>query len=60
MMQYKINLIKDLGEKAKDKVVVEKDKKKMLHKGRDKICLQDYLDSNPAFHNWSRSCDVGH
>ncbi|MBU2589159.1 MAG: hypothetical protein KKB39_00170 [Nanoarchaeota archaeon] len=54
----------DLGKKVdKDSItglVVESDKKEMLYKGKKTIALKDYLDSDLTFHNWSRSCDVGH
>ena len=41
-------------------LTVEKQPKKLLYKGIKETKLKDYLDSNPTYHNWSRSCDVGH
>ncbi|MFH0752729.1 MAG: hypothetical protein V1914_04000 [archaeon] len=41
-------------------LVVEKQPKKLLYKGVTETKLGDYLDSDSTYHNWSRSCDVGH
>jgi len=32
----------------------------LSYHGKKNIKLGEYLDSDAKYHNWSRSCDVGH
>jgi len=40
--------------------VVVKGRDSFQYEGKENIDLKNYLDSNPKYHNWSRSCDTGH
>ncbi|MBU2497011.1 MAG: hypothetical protein KJ767_03050 [Nanoarchaeota archaeon] len=48
------------GEEIKEVISKEQEREEILYKGQYKVRLQEYLDSDPKYHNWSRSCDVGH
>jgi len=41
-------------------IKTEKKEKKLLYNGTEETELNQYLDTNPRYHNWSMSCDVGH
>ena len=53
------DLEKDV-QKSSVKPKVVKNREYLQYEGKEEMDLKNYLDSDPKYHNWSRSCDAGH
>ncbi len=47
-------------EKSPAKPFVVKERENLQYEGEKEMDLKNYLNSDPKYHNWSRSCDTGH